>query len=153
MYTQGVRGGASMSTFDDELYRDDPAEPWTMPPAERKTLRETNPLPITPHYPAAAMVETSWGMRVPKHLRERCENAYHDAKDRMRVRGEEAESEQLDFRAAERPLEPPKIQPLAKYGNGKTEAPGPISAPKRRLLGWEPPPQDHVEAYLRSGGS
>jgi hypothetical protein len=149
-----------MSTFDDdELYRDDPAEPWTMPPAERKTLRETNPLPVTPHYPPSVMVETSWGFRVPRHLREACENAFHDAKDRMRVRGEEAESEQSAPMTQEpaqahfgvEKYDPPPQSPASAKVSQDLAYPRPLARP--RLLGWEPPPPDHVEAYLRAGGS
>jgi len=143
-----------MSTFDDdELYRDNPAGPWTMPPAERKTLRETNPLPITPHYPPSVMVETSWGFRVPRHLHEACENAYHDAKDRMRVRGEEAESADLDKGPYNAPQSTESARVAQSIAPTRSNDPSVTTAPKRRLLGWEPPPPDHVEAYLRAGGS
>ena len=142
-----------MSDFDD---RDDY---WTTPTVERKTLRETTPLPITPHYPPAAMVETSWGFRVPRHLREACENAYHDAKDRMRVRGE-AESADLDKGVYNAPGAS-QFSPVAEnitptHSDALRPVPESFSGtprPRPRLLGWEPPPQDHVEAYLRAGGS
>jgi hypothetical protein len=145
-----------MSTFDDdELYRDNPAEPWTTPVEPRKTLRETNPLPITPHYPPSVMVATSFGFHVPRHLRERCENAYHDAKDRMRVRGEEAESENGPQMASGASVSSPVAHNIALANSEQPERfQTPLRAsPKPRLLGWEPPPPDHVEAYLRAGGS
>lgn len=146
--------------LDDELYRDDPAEPWAKPPEPRKTLRETNPLSFTPHYPASVMVATSFGFHVPRHLRERCENAYHDARDRMRMRREEVESEQSSSVALQGPFHPsenPSAPYVAKADSmeNKQAASSAIASPRPRprLLGWEPPPQDHVQAYLASGGS
>jgi hypothetical protein len=140
--------------LDDDLYRDDPAEPWAKPTEPRKTLRETNPLPFAPHYPASLMVLTSFGFHVPRHLRERCENAYHDARDRMRMRGgienEPPEALEAILPASEYKTTAPVYSVENKQAGSSAIA---SPRPRPRLLGWEPPPPDHVEAYLASGGS
>lgn len=133
--------------LDDDLFRDDPAEAWR-PSA-----------PITPHYPPAAMAQTSWGMHVPRHLLKACEDAYRGAKDRIRVRLQllDEEEKKESQTALEASIQLPMIEstPPAHSNDSRpvSDSISGISKPRRRLLGWEPPPEDHVQAYLASGGS